>query len=144
MPQATQTNVRAGDFPFTAGADLRDMEGRLVVIGVANGKPVATLPAATTEDTPAVLIEGAGLGGTANLRPLTGNQSVRLVLKGTCNPGNRICMADPSAPADAGEARAVPAANGTYLVVGIAEEVGVDGQHVRVRPYGPLSVTIAN
>ena len=53
-------------------------------------------------------------------------------------------MADPSAPADAGEARAVPAANGTYLVVGIAEEVGVDGQHVRVRPYGPLSVTIAN
>ena len=86
MPQATQTNVRAGDFPFTAGADLRDMEGRLVVIGVANGKPVATPAGCHNGGHPAVLIEGAGLGGTANLRPLTGNQSVRLVLKGHLQP----------------------------------------------------------
>ena len=143
MPQATQTNVLAGDFILPAGETLTAMEARLALVGNSGGKAVASLPAATTDHANCVITEGAALGANATLRPLTPGQQARIVLKGACNPGDRLTMADPATAADAGKVRTVPVANGTYIVVAIAEELGVDGQHVKVRPYGPLTVTNA-
>ncbi|MDD4175075.1 MAG: hypothetical protein PHN34_12620, partial [Kiritimatiellae bacterium] len=56
------------------------------------------------------------------------------VLKGTCNPGDVIVLADTGTAADKGKVRALPAAAGTYRGLGIAEEKGVDGQSVLFRP----------
>ena len=144
MPSATQTNVQAGDYPVTAGEVLTDMEARLAMIDNSSGEPVAKLPAAVTDDVTAVITEGAASGSPATLRPLTPAQQARVILKGACDSGDRLCMADPATPADKGKVRTVPEANGTYIVVAIAEETGVDGQHVKLRPYGPLSVTVSS
>lgn len=133
----------AGDFSLPAGEVLTDMEARLALVGNSGGKAVAKLPAAITDHANCIITEGGVLGATVTLRPLGSRQQVRIVLKGTCNPGDRLTMADPATAADAGKVRTVPVANGTYIVVAIAEELGVDGQHVKLRPYGPLSVTNA-
>jgi hypothetical protein len=55
------------------------------------------------------------------------------VLKGTCNPGDALVLAA-IAGSDAGKVRVDPGTTGTYYSPGIAEEAGVDGQHVKVRP----------
>ena len=143
MPKATQTNVQAGDFVLIAGEVLTEKEARLALVGNAGGKAVAKLPAAITDHANCIITEGAAIGANVILRPLDSRQQVRIVLKGTCNPGDRLTMADPSTATDAGKVRTVPVANGTYIVVAIAEELGVDGQHVKARPYGPLAVTNA-
>ncbi len=143
MPSATQTNVMAGDYPVTAGETLTSMEARLAKIDNSSGSAVAKLPAATTDDVTAVITEGAASGSEVLLRPLKPDQQARVILKGTCDSGDRLCMADPSTEADKGKVRTVPASAGTYIVVAIAEESGVDGQHVKLRPYGPLSVTVS-
>lgn len=143
MPSATQTNVIKGDHVLPAGADLTGMEGRLAVIGNSSGVAVANLPAAITADVTGVITEGAAAGANVTLRPFCGNRNMRAVLKGTCNPGDRLTMADPTTAADKGKVRTVPSDVGTYIVVGIAEEIGVEGQHVKLRPYGPMSVTVS-
>lgn len=140
---STQTNVMAGDFPIAAAADLTGMEARLAVLGNSSGTPVVNLPSATTDDVTGVIIEGAASGSNALVRPFNPEKQARIELKGTCNPGDRLCMADPSVEADKGKVRTVPTDAGTYIVIAKAEEAGVDGQHVKLRPHGPFSVTVS-
>lgn len=45
-----------------------------------------------------------------------------------------LVLADPGTAADKGKVRVLPAAAGTYRVLAIAEEKGVDGQLVLCRP----------
>jgi hypothetical protein len=59
---------------------------------------------------------------------------VRAVLKGTCNPGDVLVLADTGTTADKGKVRTLPASAGTYRGLTIAEEKGVDGQLVLCRP----------
>jgi hypothetical protein len=47
------------------------------------------------------------------------------------------------AGSDAGMVRLIPTAAGTYRVIAIAEEAGVDGQLVLCRPYMVGNVTIS-
>ena len=130
----SQTNTRSGDIPVTAGEDLTGKEDRLVKVANDSGQAVAKLPEANSDLALFVLIEGAEADKTAALRPLSPERNVRLPLKGTCNPGDTLVLADVATAADKGKVRALPAAAGTYRGIAIAEEAGVEGQLVLARP----------
>ena len=130
----SQTNTRSGDIPVTAGEDLTGKEDRLVKVANDSGQLVAKLPEANSDLALFVLIEGAEADKTAALRPLSADRNVRLPLKGTCNPGDTLVLADVGTAADKGKIRALPAAAGTYRGLAIAEEAGVEGQLVLARP----------
>lgn len=140
----SQTNTRIGDIPVTAGENLTGMEDRLVKIASDSGSPVALLPAANADLALFLVIEGAAADKTAALRPLEAQRNVRVPLKGTCNPGDVLVLADTGTAADKGKVRALPTAAGTYRGLLIAEEAGVDGQLVLARPatgIGNITVT---
>ena len=73
---------------------------------------------------------------------MTPNRSVRIVAKGTGNPGDLLVLADgATVAADKGKVRKVPATAGTYRLVAIAEEAFADGQLVKARPtFGTVTV----
>ena len=140
----SQSNTRTGDIPVTAGEDLAGMEDRLVKLADASGKTVAKLPEANGDFVPFLVIEGTANGKTASLRPLHADRNVRVPLKGTCNPGDTLVLADVATAADKGKVRALPTAPGTYRGLLIAEQAGVEGQLVLARPapwIGNITVT---
>ena len=139
----SQSNTRVGDFAVVAGADLTGMQDRLVVLGNNAGVPVVNLPAANADPAVFLLLEAGASGALVAVRPLDGSRNARVVLKGSCNPGDLLVLADVATAADAGKVRALPASAGTYRVLGIAEKVGVDGGLVLVRPSLLGSVTVA-
>ena len=116
----SQTNTRSGDIPVTAGEDLTGKEDRLVKVANDSGQAVAKLPEANSDLALFVLIEGAEADKTAALRPLSPERNVRLPLKGTCNPGDTLVLADVGTAADRGKVRVLPGAAGTYRGLAIA------------------------
>lgn len=121
-----QTNTRSGALTLKS-ENLTGKEGLLAKM-TENG---VALPAALTDDVPYVVVDG---GETeSGVKPMCVNDQVRIFLKGTCKAGDKLVLA--AIATDAGKVAAIPAAAGTYNVVGIAEEDGVDGQAVLVRPY---------
>ena len=139
----SQSNTRVGDFSVVAGADLTGMADRLGVLGNNAGVPVVNLPAANSDPAVYLLVDEAPAGAPVAVRPLDGSRNARVVLKGTCNPGDLLVLADVATAADKGKVRVLPAAAGTYRVLGIAEQAGVDGQLVLVRPAVLGNVTVA-
>ena len=137
-----QSNTRAGDLPVVAGEDLTGKEGLLVKLASSNGVAVALLPTANTDQAQYVLIEGSALGQPVNLRPLSPGRNVRVFLKGAVASGDVVVLADVAAPADIGKVRKIPAVNGTYRGLGIAEADGVDGQLALVRPISLGNITV--
>ena len=92
-----------------------------------------------------VVIDGAEAGKNASLRPLNAERNVRVPLKGTCNPGDVLVLADVATAADKGKVRTLPTAAGTYRGLLIAEEAGIDGQLVLARPAtGSGNITVAS
>ena len=138
----SQSNTRVGDIRVLAGADLTGMEDRLVVMGQNAGVAQVTLPAANSDLALYVLTEDGDSGDLVAVRPLQPDRNVRVALKGTCNPGDVMVLADVATAADKGKLRSLPAAAGTYRVLGIAEQAGVDGQLVLVRPAVLGNVTV--
>ncbi len=138
----SQSDTRVGDLRVTAGAALTGLEGYLVKMTHDAGVPEVVLPADNDDYAFYVVIGGAADGGSADVRPLEAGRNVRLKLKGACNPGDVLVLADVGTAADRGKARALPAAAGTYRGLAIAEEKGVDGQFVLARPalIGPVTV----
>jgi hypothetical protein len=139
----SQSNTRVGDIRVLAGADLTGMEDRLVVMGQDGGVAQVTLPVANSDLALYVLTEDGDNGDLVAVRPLQPDRNVRVALKGTCNPGDVMVLADVATAADKGKVRALPAAAGTYRGLGIAEQVGVDGQLVLVRPAMIGNITVA-
>ena len=140
----SQSNTRVGDIRVLAGADLTGMEDRLVVMGQNAGVAQVTLPAANSDLALYVLTEDGDSGDLVAVRPLQPDRNVRVVLKGICNPGDVLVLADVATAADKGKVRVLPAAAaGTYRGLGIAEQVGVDGQLVLVRPAMIGNITVA-
>lgn len=138
----SQTNIRRGAFPIIAAAALA--EDRLVKITNDTGVANAALPAAITDDAFFIVDEpSAAAGDLAAIAPLEHGQRHRVTLKGTANPGDRLVLADPATAADAGKVRVLPTAAGTYRVIAIAAEVGVDGQALLIAalPIGNVTVT---
>ena len=139
----SQTNVKIGDFAFTAHEDLTGMEDRLVKLYSDHGAAFARLPDVISDHAYFLILEGAQTGKQASLRPLEPGRSVRLALKGVCSAGSILVLADPSVGADRGKVRQIeslPA--GTYRGVAIAQEAGVDGQLVLCRPAMIGNITI--
>jgi len=140
----SQSNTRVGDFSVVAGADLSGMQDRLVVLGNNAGVPVVNLPAANSDPAVYLLVDEAPAGAPVAVRPLDGSRNARVVLKGTCNPGDLLVLADVATAADKGKVRVLPAAAGTYRGLGIAEQAGVDGQLVLVRPVMIGNITVSD
>jgi hypothetical protein len=128
-------------FPMLAAVSLLGMEGLLVKVTNSAGTPKAALPAAQNDLALHLVIQGAASGELADLLPLSAEQQVRIRLNGTCNPGDKLVL-DVGAEADYGKVKKLPATAGTYLVIGDADEAGVDEQLLLVRP-NPRLVTVA-
>jgi hypothetical protein len=129
----SQSNTRVGDFRVLAGESLTDKEGYLVKMTHDSGVAEVLLPEAITDYALYAVIEGAADAALVSVRPIEADRNVRLVLKGTCNPGDVLVLAA-IAGSDAGMVRALPEDAGTYRGLAIAEEAGVDGQLVPARP----------
>ena len=138
----SQSNTRVGDIRVLAGEALTGMEGRLVKLTHDTGVPEVKLPAAITDYAVYAVIEGGADAALVSVRPIQAERNVRLVLSGTCNPGDVLVLAA-IAGSDAGKVRALPTAGGTYRGLAIAEQAGVDGQLVLARPamLGNIGVT---
>ena len=130
----SQSNTRDGDFRVLAGEALTGMEGRLVKMTHDTGVPEVKLPEANGDYALYLVMEGAADAKLVTVRPMQEDRNVRITLKGTCNPGDVMVLADVATAADKGKVRVLPATAGTYRGLGIAEQVGVDGQLVLVRP----------
>jgi hypothetical protein len=139
----SQSNTRVGDFRVLAGEDLTGKAGRLVKLSHDTGVPEVVLPAANGDYALFVLIEGGADASLVSVRPIEANRNVRLVLKGTCNPGDVLVLADVATAADKGAVRVLPTAAGTYRGLAIAEKAGVDGQLVLARPAMIGNIVIA-
>ncbi len=130
----SQSNTRVGDIRMVAGNDLTSKAGQLVKLINDSGNAFVKSPGAITDLTVFVVIEGGAALSLVSVRPLDPGRNVRLVLSGTCNPGDVLVLADCTQDADKGKVRALPTAAGTYRGLAIAEESGVDGQLVLARP----------
>jgi hypothetical protein len=141
----SQSNTQEGDLLIVANEDLSALADVLVAPYNASGFLVVTRPVANNDAAIYVLVYGAVPGSMATVRPLNPNRTVRVTAKGTGNPGDLLVLADGvTTAADKGKVRskaALTAGSGTYRVVGIAEELFVDGQLVRMRPtFGTVTV----
>ena len=139
----SQSNTRVGDFRVLAGESLVGMEARLVKLTHDAGVPEVKLPAANDDYALYVVLEGAADAALVSVRPIEVGRTVRVPLKGTCNPGDVMVLADVTTAADKGKVRALPATPGTYRGLGIAEQVGVDAQLVLVRPALIGNITVS-
>ena len=138
----SQSNTHEGDILVTANEDLSSYADILVAPYNSSGSLVVTRPAANNDYALYVLVYGAPSGGKATVRPLNPDRTVRIVAKGTGNPGDALVLADGGTATDKGKVRKVPATSGTYRLVAIAEEAFADGQLVRVRPtFGSVTVS---
>jgi hypothetical protein len=139
----SQSNTRVGDFRVLAGESLVGMEGRLVKLSHDTGVPEVLLPAANSDYALYVVLDGAADAALVSVRPIEVGRTVRVPLKGTCNPGDVLVLADVATEADKSKVRVLPATAGTYRGLGIAEQVGVDGQLVLVRPALIGNITVS-
>jgi len=129
----TQSNCTDRDIVVEASEAIA--AGRLVKIANSSGSPVAALPTDVADYAAYVALDAAAAAGDGiPLRPVTLGRQVRVTLKSTCVPGDILTLADPGTAADKGKVRVLPAGADTYFIVGIAEESGVDGQSVLIRP----------
>ena len=126
-----------------AGELLTAMEGRLVKLTHDTGVPEVKLPEANSDYALYVLLEGGADAALVSVRPIEAGRTIRASLKGTCNPGDVLVLADIGTAADKGKVRVLPATPGTYRGLAIAEEAGVDGQLVLARPALIGNVTVS-
>lgn len=135
----SQTNVKSGPIPAVCGEDLSNAADLLVVLSHDAGAPQMLLPTAQDDLVPYLVLEGAGDGETGSFMPVHPDKNIRVPIIGTCNPGDTLVLADPAGEGQAGKVTVLPAAAGSYRGVGIAEEQGIAGQLVLLRPL-PLGV----
>jgi hypothetical protein len=124
MMNNVQGDCRCGSLGFPAGEDLTLATGKLAKLN-ADGHVV--LPAANTDITPYVITCGADQGYLCGVTPLNSLSNSRVILKGTCQSGQLLVAV--------GDGRVETGTlSGTAIPVGVAEEDGVEGQHVLLRP----------
>ncbi|MGE4489227.1 MAG: hypothetical protein AB7E95_06775 [Kiritimatiellales bacterium] len=129
----SQTNVKAGPISVICGADLSAAADRLAVLSHVDGTAQMALPDSLTALALYLILEGAVAGERGSFQPLPADRNVRVPLVGTCNPGDRLVLADPAEEGQSGKVTVLPEAAGTYRIVAIAEEKGIDGQLVLMR-----------
>lgn len=127
---------------MTAGEDLTAKAGYLAEIRNVSGVANIFLPNSLTDYAFYLITDDGAINTPVTAEPFEPSRTHRVVLKGTANPGDSLVLADPSVAADRGKLRALPAVSGTYRVLAIAEEAGVDGQRVLARPVPVGNVTV--
>lgn len=137
-----QSNTKKGDIVLKASVDLTGKTNFLVKIVNNGGVANFALPTSTEDEAIFVLASEATAGSDAAAEAPSPNENFRAVLKGTCNPGDILSLADPSTAADAGKLHKQPTTTGTYRSVAIAEEAGVDGQYILVRKVSERTTVI--
>jgi hypothetical protein len=136
----TQSNTQSGPIARTASEDIA--ANRLVTLINASGIAVAALPNTNSDEVPFVTEEAVASGDRANLIPLQPDHNARVTLSGTCVPGDQLVLATPDGTVD-GMVIKLPATPGTYRLIGLAEETGVNGQAVLLRPVGQRLITVS-
>ena len=124
MMNNVQGDCRCGALGFPAGEDLTLATGKLAKLN-ADGHVV--LPTAAADITPYVITCGADQGYLCGVTPLNSLSNARVILKGACQAG-QLLVAVGDGRVEAGTL------SGTAIPVGVAEEDGVDRQHVLLRP----------
>ena len=124
MLNLSQTDCRNGGVAFAAGEDLSLKAGYLVKLNA--GKDLI-LPTGDQDLTPYVITQGADQGYLCGAVPLSSFMNARVVLDGTCEAGTMLVAK--------GDGRVTAYTAGSAArVIGVAEEKGVAGQHVLLRP----------
>ena len=119
-----QGDCKCGALAFVAGEDLSAATGLLVKLSPA-GKVVK--PAAVSDIAPYVVACGAFEGYLCGVSPMSSVANCRVVLKGACQPGSLLVSV--------GDGRVEAGTlSGSAGPVGVAEETGVEGQRVLLRP----------
>ena len=139
----SQSNTKVGDFMVLAGESLVGMEGRLAKLTHDAAVPEVMLPTTNSDYALYVVLEGGADATLVSVRPIEFGRTVRVTIKGACNPGDVLVLADVATSADKGKVRVLPATPGTYRGLAIAEEVGVDGQLVMFRPTLIGNITVS-
>lgn len=140
---SSQSNTQSGAIVMASGEDLSTKAGYLAEIRNASGVAKAYLPDATTDLAFYLVTDGgAASGDNVTLLPFEPSRNHRVVLKGTCVPGDQLVLADPTTADDKGKLRKLPVTAGTYRVIAIAEESGADGQLTLARPAMVGNVTV--
>jgi hypothetical protein len=129
MPSPIQTNTQIGLITKPSAADLTASIGCFATV---NTSAQAALPSANALAL-YVIADAYDSGGVHNtvLQPLDSNRNVRIIAGGT------ITAADQITTTSAG--KAVTASTGN-VILGIAEEAGLNGQWVTIRPIGGKTV----
>lgn len=138
----TQSNTQEGPFTVLAGENLTGKDGNLVVLTHDTQVPEVMLPGDVADKPGFLLLEGGADGQEVTVVAIERGRNYRARLNGTCNPGDELTLAAIDGTHD-GEVRTLPAAEDTYFVFLQAEEAGVDGQLVKVRPIlDPRAVVV--
>lgn len=137
-----QTNVSSGAIRILAGQDLTDKNNYLVKMSHDTGVPEVVLPTHNSDHARYIVDDENTDGELVSVIPLEPGKTARIILEGTCNPGDVLVNADVATTADRGMVRVLPAVAGTYRGIAIAEEAGVDGQHVLVRAADLGNITV--
>lgn len=140
MSEISQTNTQPGRRRFNSAASLVDKEGRLVVLADGGSIPEVNLPATVKDLALLVVVAGGGEDEDSEVISLLCEGNRRVRLKGTVSAGVPVVLSDPTAStgAHAGKVETLPATEGIYFSPGVAEEDGVDGQMVLIRPWPRL------
>jgi len=127
----TQSNTQEGAIVVPANADLTGKEGYLCKITNDSGVAKAALPAAATDISNYVILEGAEADADCVIAPLTPGRNVRVVAKSTTLvPGDKVI-----GYASGSEGMLTEYSSGAAFVAGICEEVGdTEDQLVLIRP----------
>lgn len=128
----SQIDTKEGQIQLLAYEDLTGLEGRLVKIVDDSNVPSFALPAAQNDLAIFILTDGGDDGELVSALPLVAENNMRVRLNGTCNAGERLVLDISST--NYGKVKTIPATAGLYLVIGVAEEDGVDEQLVKFRP----------
>ncbi len=124
MMNLVQGDCKCGALAFVAGENLSAATGLLVKLSSA-GKAVK--PSGVSDIAPYVVACGAFEGYLCGVVPLSSAANCRIALKGACQAGSLLVSA--------GDGRVEAGTlSGSAVPVGIAEETGVEGQRVLLRP----------
>jgi hypothetical protein len=139
----SQSNTQIGTIVLPAGSDMTGKEGLLVGITEAYGE--ARFAFQNNENTQYplfVIVDGDAQGKSTAALPLSPDRNVRVILEGACSPGKVLVTSAVNGP-HLGKVKQLPTTPGTYHAVGIAEEAGIDGQLIRMRPIAVSKITVA-
>ena len=132
-----QTNTRKGEINLPASVNLTGCENLLWKIVNNNGVANFALPTSVNDIAPFIGASGDVIGANTSAEAPSMNENARILLDGTCNPGDKLALSS----TNYGRVYAPASGAGSLLVEFIAEEAGVAGQTVLVRRIPARLVT---